>query len=106
MLAIGTISLLFVYLIKNQIKGSNIHQLPFRQRTKLVGFYVVFLVVIFFSVTNKQHRFSDNAYVNELAGNGLYELFAAYRNNELDYDQFYKRIESKKAFALVHQLIK
>ncbi|MBA4057262.1 MAG: sulfatase, partial [Marivirga sp.] len=97
---------LFVYSIKNQIKASNIHQLSFRQRTKLVGLYMVFLVVIYYSVTNKQHRFSDNPYVNELAGNGLYELFAAYRNNELDYDQFYKRIESKKALLLVHQLIK
>lgn len=106
MAAIASTSLLFVYFIKSQIKRSNIHQLPFRQRTKLVGLYAVLLIVIFFSVTNKQHRFSDNAYVNELAGNGLYELFAAYRNNELDYDQFYKRIENKKAFDLVHQLIK
>jgi phosphoglycerol transferase MdoB-like AlkP superfamily enzyme len=105
-LAIGIISLLFVYSLKNKIKGSNIHQTPFWQRTKFVGLYAVLVAVIFFSVTNKQHRFSDNAYVNELAGNGLYELFAAYRNNELDYDQFYKRIDSKEAFALVHQLLK
>ncbi len=105
-LPIGIISLLFVYSLKNKIKGCNIHQTPFRQRTKLVGLYAVLIVLIFFSVTNKQHRFSDNSYVNELAGNGLYELFAAYRNNELDYDQFYKRIDSKEAFALVHQLLK
>jgi len=105
-MAIGIISLLFVYSLKNKIKGSNIYQTPFWQRTKFVGLYAILLVVILFSVTNKQHRFSDNAYVNELAGNGLYELFAAYRNNELDYDQFYKRIDSKAAFALVHQLLK
>lgn len=105
-LAIGIISLLFVYTLKTKIKGSNTHQTPFWQRTKFVGLYAVLVVMIFFFVTNKQHRFSDNAYVNELAGNGLYELFAAYRNNELDYDQFYKRIDSKAAFALVHQLLK
>ncbi|MBL7872592.1 MAG: sulfatase-like hydrolase/transferase [Cyclobacteriaceae bacterium] len=105
-LAISIISLLFVYSLKNKIKESNIDQTPFWQRTKFVGLYGVLVVVIFFFVTNKQHRFSDNAYVNELAGNGLYELFAAYRNNELDYDQFYKRINSKEAFSLVHQLLK
>lgn len=105
-LAISIISLLFVYSLKNKIKESNIDQTPFWQRTKFVGLYGVLVVVIFFFVTNKQHRFSDNAYVNELAGNGLYELFAAYRNNELDYDQFYKRIDSKEAFSLVHQLLK
>ncbi|GCC52735.1 sulfatase [Chryseotalea sanaruensis] len=105
-LAISVISLLFVYSLKNKIKGSNIDQTLFWQRTKFVGLYTVLVAMIFFFVTNKQHRFSDNAYVNELAGNGLYELFAAYRNNELDYDQFYKRIDSKEAFALVHQLLK
>ena len=103
---IGFISLLFVYSVRSQIKKSSVRPLHFRQRTKLVGIYVVVLLLIVLTVTNKQHRFSDNAYVNELAGNGLYELFAAYRNNELDYDQFYKRIESKRAFRLVHQLIK
>ncbi len=31
-----------------------------------------------------------NAYQNELASNGPYQFFAAFRNNELDYTQFYK----------------
>ncbi|SMQ30914.1 Phosphoglycerol transferase MdoB [Pseudomonas helmanticensis] len=30
-----------------------------------------------------------NAYQNELASNGPYQFFAAFRNNELDYTQFY-----------------
>jgi len=30
-----------------------------------------------------------NAYQNELASNGPYQFFAAFRNNELDYQQFY-----------------
>lgn len=34
-------------------------------------------------VDGEQKNRSDNAYVNELAGNGIYEFFAAYRNNEL-----------------------
>lgn len=105
MLAIGTISLLFLYFAKGQIKRTVILPIPFRQRTKLVGIYLLVLIVITSSVTNKQHRFSDNAYVNELSGNGLYELFAAYRNNELDYDQFYARIDNKKAFDLLHKMI-
>jgi len=114
MLAIGIISLSFLFFAKSQINRSLVLALPFRQRTKLVGIYLLVLIVRIYllvlivitsSVTNKQHRFSDNAYVNELSGNGLYELFAAYRNNELDYDQFYARIDNKKAFYLLHKMI-
>ncbi|MDI2591695.1 LTA synthase family protein [Pseudomonas sp. N3-W] len=35
-----------------------------------------------------------NAYQNELASNGPYQFFAAFRNNELDYQQFYKTLPS------------
>ena len=33
-----------------------------------------------------------NTYVNELAGNGIYQFFAAYRSNELDYDRYYRTL--------------
>lgn len=36
-------------------------------------------------------RVSENAFNNELAKNGIYELFAAFRNNSLDYDAMYLR---------------
>lgn len=36
-----------------------------------------------------------NAYKNELASNGPYQFFAAFRNNELDYAQFYKSLPTE-----------
>ena len=33
-----------------------------------------------------------NAYRHELASNGPYQFFAAFRNNELDYQQFYSTL--------------
>jgi hypothetical protein len=36
-----------------------------------------------------------NAYKNELASNGPYQFFAAFRNNELDYTQFYKSLPTE-----------
>ena len=36
-----------------------------------------------------QRSRSDNNYVNELASNGPYQLFAAFKNNTLDYHKFY-----------------
>jgi phosphoglycerol transferase MdoB-like AlkP superfamily enzyme len=40
---------------------------------------------------------SGNAYAEELAGNGLFTFWAAFRRNELDYDRFYRTIDQAKA---------
>lgn len=93
------------YLLRNQINQASREPAPFRQRTKLVIAYGVILFITGFLVNHKQHRFSENAFVNELAGNGLFELFAAYRNNELNYSQFYAGINNERAFDLLHQMI-
>ena len=37
-----------------------------------------------------------NTYQRELASNGPYQFFAAFRNNELDYTQFYKSLPAEK----------
>lgn len=39
---------------------------------------------------------TQNHYANELAGNGLYGLFSAYRNNELDYARYYPTLPEDK----------
>lgn len=47
-----------------------------------------------------------NSYNRELAKNGLWSLFAAFRSNQLEFDQFYKTIPLEKAFARVgHRLL-
>lgn len=80
--------------------------LPFWRRSLIMAIYSVILLTAFAFVDNKSRQFSSNYYVNELAGNGMYELFAAYRNNELDYNQFYPRLDNEKAFTDIHTLIK
>lgn len=99
-------SIVIVFFIRSWITASATHYISFKQRSKYVGFYALLFIIILFTVTNKFHRFSKNEYVNQLAGNGLYELFAAYRNNELDYEQFYKGMERDKAFDLIRESIK
>jgi phosphoglycerol transferase MdoB-like AlkP superfamily enzyme len=44
-----------------------------------------------------QMRFSDNAYANELAGNGLMTFAAALRRNELEYERFYHTLPDADA---------
>lgn len=49
---------------------------------------------------------SSNEYVNELAGNGIYQFFAAYRSAEIDYGSFYRSLPVADAFAGLRTLLK
>ena len=44
-----------------------------------------------------------NAYQRELASNGPYQFFAAFRNNELDYTQFYASLGADEVGAQMHK---
>ncbi len=101
---IVVISIILTTLIWIYIPG-HVERFPVVQRTKFACVYFVALVGIYFGVTNHLHEFSNNNYANELAGNGLYELFAAYRNNELDYNRFYKQMSENEALTLAHNLV-
>ncbi|QAA80858.1 alkaline phosphatase family protein [Aequorivita sp. H23M31] len=60
--------------------------------------FIIALIAGFF-ITNSIADFSKNRYNNELAKAGIYSFFAAFRNNELPYKDFYKTISEKEAFA-------
>ena len=46
------------------------------------------------------HSLSNN-YNRQLAANGPYQFFAAFRNNQLDYDYFYKQIDKQLADKVI-----
>lgn len=46
-----------------------------------------------------------NNYNRELAKNGLWSLFAAFRANELNYDQFYPTMPLDAAFKRMHEVV-
>lgn len=80
--------------------------MSFKRRTIWFLAIITLPILSYLLVNTKSHRFSKSTLANELAGNGLYELFAAYLNNELDYDQFYNRIDEDSAFKQVRLLLK
>lgn len=49
---------------------------------------------------------SKNAYFKELAGNGPYDFFAAFRNNTLDYDQFYADLPDQRVATILHKEVR
>ncbi len=51
-----------------------------------------------------QMAFSNNAYANELAGNGVMTFGAALRRNELDYSRFYATLPDEQARKILRDL--
>ncbi|HNC31701.1 MAG TPA: sulfatase-like hydrolase/transferase, partial [Cyclobacteriaceae bacterium] len=94
------------YFLQPVISKASENYIPFKRRSILITAFAVVLYLFFLSFSNQYHRFSTNQYANELAGNGLYELFSAYRHNELNYDQFYSSVETRKAFSTLRDLLK
>ncbi len=85
--------LVFVFILKKstfitKTFGGN---QTFLQRAKIGTFFLI-LPILFFNILETQNlsKISDNQYNNELAKNGFYSLFSAFRNNTLEYDEFYK----------------
>ncbi|MDR1242017.1 MAG: LTA synthase family protein [Deltaproteobacteria bacterium] len=69
----------------------------------LGGLYAT-AALLFFTFT--PFAVEQNRFWNEYAKNGVYELFSAYRNNQLDYRAFYKTIEAQEAFVLAQREIR
>jgi phosphoglycerol transferase MdoB-like AlkP superfamily enzyme len=78
----------------------------FKDRSAFVLVWAVAVVAVTFFVDSEAKNRSDNAFVNELAGDGIYEFFSAYRNNELDYERLYRVLPENVAFDTVRELIK
>lgn len=87
-------------------KPAKTSSMRFAQRSLRFIFFSLLCLSLFFGVSSKGHQFSDNTYANELAGNGMYDLFAAYRNNELDFRRFYQTLSDEECFQLMRRVLK
>ncbi|HEY8682747.1 MAG TPA: LTA synthase family protein [Rhodanobacter sp.] len=78
----------------------------FWQRGKLVLLWLVLTVLSLFAVNGGMKDRTGNNYVNELAGNGIYQFFAAFRSSHLDYAKFYRTLPDDQAFRIVRDNLK
>ncbi len=70
----------------------------FKQRVIATTPWLVIAGIFAFFITNNQADWSENRYDNELSKAGIYSFFAAFRNNELSYTEFYRTIPENEAF--------
>ena len=74
-------------------------------KQKLVPTAIAFAIMLFFGsfIENESAEISSNRYNNELSKAGIYSFFAAFRNNELSYTDFYQTISEREALKLVQE---
>ena len=75
------------------------------QRTPLVLAWLALTVLATVFVNAGMKDRSGNNYVNELAGNGIYQFFAAFRSGHLDYAKFYRTLPDEQAYRRVRELL-
>lgn len=75
------------------------NETTFRQKLLATVPWFAIAILFGFFITNDQADWSQNRYNNELSKAGIYSFFAAFRNNELAYPEFYNTISEELAFA-------
>ncbi len=105
--AIGGLSVLVVFLMRRKLYFAGVQESRLSQRMKKGALFFIIPVVATVFVSLPLAHISSNTYANELAANGIYSLFAAFRNNKISYDVFYASLDSKDVFrnlrALLHE---
>jgi len=91
--------------VKKYLSRSFSYESRFMGRLKIGAFLLVLPALSFVAVDLSLTRISSNNYADELAGNGIYCLFSAFRNNELDFNKFYVSKETNQILARLKNLL-
>jgi len=99
------VALLLYRLLRRPLQQTLASRESFRHRATIAGGLLLLPLLVYSSLGQGGREVSTNTYLNELAGNGPYQFVAAFRNNELDYPQFYAVLQDAEAANLLrHEL--
>jgi len=80
--------------------------MPFKRRLLVSGTLLLLTVLYPLLLSNSFAEWGSNRYQNELSKAGIYSFFSAFKNNELNYNDFYALLPQKEAFALIRKELK
>ncbi len=103
--ALGLLAGVVLYLTRRQWRPRE-DASRLRQRSGVTLAWLLLTIVVSYAVDGEYKNATANEYVNELSGNGVYEFFSAYRNNELDWRRFYRTLPDGTAFQRTRELLK
>jgi phosphoglycerol transferase MdoB-like AlkP superfamily enzyme len=102
------ITLLVIWLFNRR----KIFAATFNGNIKFTNRLIVTVIIILtaalyaFKINSSLAETSSNRYQNELSKAGIYSFFAAFKNNELNYEQFYQLISNEEAFSIIRNELK
>src|SRR5436190_16574162 len=91
--------------LRTWLRNSAHDTAPFRSRIRWALGFLALPIVFAMVLNNRRVPEFGNTYNQELARNGLYSFAAAFRNNELSYDQFYDTVDTQEAFLRARKLV-
>jgi phosphoglycerol transferase MdoB-like AlkP superfamily enzyme len=95
------ISIACFWLVKSTLAVTFYATESFKRRAKIAGCLCLLPVISYFVIGRTTYQFSQNTYLNEVAANGAYQFFSAFRNNELDYHRFYRLADDTQLSAKI-----
>lgn len=97
------VSLLFYQPLAPLIQRSLRCKEGFSRRSLIATILLLLPLTVFFTIHQDLRNISENVYAKELASNGPYQFVAAFRNNELDFQQFYSSLTVDQADVLIRK---
>ena len=70
-------------------------------RSRAVALWALAPFLAFGALDARYKEFSADAQLNELAGDGYFDFFHAYRANEIDYERFYRTLPADRAAGVL-----
>jgi len=102
-IGVALIALTIFLFVRKHLDRSVTLPTGFAKRTATAVVIIGFAAISYFGVNSNWKNFSSNEVANEIAGNGIYDFFKAYKNNELDFYKFFKTIPDAEAFAILRK---
>ena len=90
---------------KNAFKNTFNNSDSFLMKIIPAFFWLIVLSSFHFNVENSDAEIFANQYENEIAKSGIYSFFAAYDENELNYNDFYETNPADSSYQIVRNLL-
>jgi phosphoglycerol transferase MdoB-like AlkP superfamily enzyme len=98
-------AIIILFLVRKKIVASQQVSMRFAKRSIFFLLFMLAPAAGYFLVNNRYKNITNNNYVNELGGNGIYEFGAAFWNNEIDYTRFYATQNDTANFKILRNLL-
>src|SRR6218665_193389 len=101
-----TAAVLFLFYRRKAFANTFTYGISLKQRSIVLMATVIVSLFYTSFISNYQAEWSANRYNSEISKSGIYSFFAAFRNNQMKYDEFYTAINNDEAFAIVRNKLK